>query len=65
MCTWRTIKAEYAFMFGVGILGTAIIARVPDALPRRGSLGVVLGSDAALRPGETRRQNHCRDERQL
>jgi len=52
-------------MFGVGILGTAIIARVPDALPRRGSLGVVLGSDAALRPGETRRQNHCRDERQL
>ena len=23
--TWRTIAAEYAFMFGVGILGTAII----------------------------------------
>jgi len=23
--TWRTIMAEYAFMFGVGILGTAII----------------------------------------
>jgi transcriptional regulator with XRE-family HTH domain len=23
--TWRTIAAEYAFMFGVGILGTAVI----------------------------------------
>ena len=23
--TWRTVAAEYAFMFGVGILGTAII----------------------------------------